>query len=255
MLEKLSENFSGYLEYFENLRRRLFSIAVTFFIFFMAGFFGAGHIMRFIVNIFNLNSATIVTTSPFQFLGLATNIGLYTGIIFSIPIFLYHAYDFLKDGLNRNEKKLFFILLPVGFVLFIFGFSYCFTILYFYLNTASAINVSFGLQNVWDISSFMSQVILASVVLGLVFQFPIVLTFLIRVGLLDVNTLKKKRFIAYSVIFIFVGFLPPPDIFSTIVQAAPLILIYQVTLWVNSAYMKRASYIVKTSRPATQLTT
>ena len=86
----------------------------------------------------------------------------------------------------------------------------------------------------------MSQIILASVVLGLVFEFPIVLTFLIRVGFLSVDYLREKRMWATAIIFVFVGFLPPPDIFSTVIQALPLVVIYQLTIWANSAYSLRA---------------
>jgi sec-independent protein translocase protein TatC len=235
-MEKFNEKFSGYYDYFENIRKRIFSLAVVFAVFFVAGFFEAGNILRMIMSVFNLRDATIVTTSPFQFLDLATKVGLYTGLIVCLPLLIYHLYDFLKDGLNRKEKRLFFVLLPIGLALFAAGFAYCFTILYFYINSVSALNLAFGIKNIWDVSSFMSQIILASVCLGLVFQFPIVLTFLIRVGLIKVSYLREKRFYAIAGIFIFVGFLPPPDIFSTILEALPLIVLYQMTIWVNSAY-------------------
>ncbi len=235
-MENLSQKFSDYFEYFESLRRKLYSLAIAFFVFFFFGFFEAGNILRVIIHIFDLHDASIVTTSPFQFLSLATTIGMYVGIIFCLPLFLYHLYDFLKDGLTVREKKLFFILLPIGFLLFLVGFAYCFAILYFYLKSVSIINVSFGLQNVWDISSFLSQVIVASTCLGLVFQFPIILTFLIRVGLVNIEYLREKRLYANCAIFIFVGLLPPPDIFSTFLEAIPLVLLYQATLWVNSIF-------------------
>jgi sec-independent protein translocase protein TatC len=192
-----------------------------------------------IINIFKLSDVSIVTTSPFQFLDLATKVGLYSGLLFCLPLFLYHTYDFLKDGLNKNEKKLFFILTPISFALFAFGFAYSFTILYFYLNSVSALNLTFGIKNIWDISSFLSQVIIASSLLGLVFQFPIILTFLIRIGLVSVDFLREKRMYAIAGIFIFVGFLPPPDIFSTFIQASPLVLMYQMTIWANARYSAR----------------
>jgi sec-independent protein translocase protein TatC len=110
-------------------------------------------------------------------------------------------------------------------------------ILFFYLNSISALNLSFGLKNVWDISSFLSQTIIASTFLGIVFQFPLVLTFLIRIGVVSIDFFRQKRRIAYASMFIFVGFLPPPDIFSTVLQAVPLILIYEITIWVNSVSM------------------
>ena len=238
------EKFSTYYDYFDNIRKRVYHLAIVFGIFFVIGFFEAGRILRFVIGEFHLSDASIVTTSPFQFLDLATKIGLGVGLAVCLPLLIYHVYDFLKDGLNKKEKKLFFMLLPIGVGLFAIGFAYSFIILYFYLSSISAINLSFGIKNVWDISSFLSQIIMASVFLGAVFEFPVVLTFLIRIGLLSVDVLREKRFYAIAIIFIFVGFLPPPDIFSTIVQAAPLILIYQFTIWVNSKYSVSKKYSV-----------
>jgi sec-independent protein translocase protein TatC len=252
-MEKLNQKFSGYYEYFENLRKRVYSIAIVFAAFFILGFFQAGHIVSAIISIFRLDDASVVTTSPFQFLDLAMNVGLYTGFIASLPLLIYHAYDFLKDGLNKKEKRLFFVLLPVGLILFILGFSYSMTILYFYLNSISAINLSFGIKNVWDISGFFSQIILASVFIGIVFQFPIILTFLIRVGLVRVEFLREKRYYAIAGIFIFVGFLPPPDIFSTFFQALPLVVMYQLTILANSRWRGVDSYTPEVSEPTVDI--
>ncbi len=235
-MEKFDQKFSDYYDYFDNVRKRVYSLAIVFVVFFVAGFFEAGNILRAIIRFFNIENADIVTTSPFQFLDVATKVGLYTGLIVCLPLVIYHLYDFLKDGLTRKEKRLFFVLLPVGSILFVTGFSYSSAILYFYLDSVSAINLSFGIKNIWDVSSFMSQIILASTFLGLVFQFPIVLTFLIRVGLVKVAYLREKRVYAFAGMFIFVGFLPPPDIFSTIIQALPLIIIYELTIRVNSVW-------------------
>lgn len=232
-MEKLNQTFLTYYDYIEEIRKRLYRIAIIFFIFFVIGFIKAGAILKWVISIFNLKDVAIVTTSPFQFLDLATKIGAYSGLLICMPFVIYYVYDFLKDGLSKREKKLFFVLLPAGLILFAMGFIYCFGILFFYLNTVSVLNLSFGIQNVWDINTFLSQVIIASTCFGLVFQFPIILTFLIRIGIVNIKTLRNNRLYVICGIFIFVGFLPPPEIFSTIIQAFPLIALYQLTLWGN----------------------
>lgn len=237
-MEGFYQKLSIYNEYFENIRKRVYQITIVFVVFFLIGFFNAGKALKAIIIFFNLEDASIVTTSPFQFLDLATKIGVYTGLIICLPVLIYHVYDFLKDGLSKKEKKLFFVLLPISVVLFLIGFFYCFTILYFYLKSVSFINLSFGIKNVWDVSVFLSQIIFSSVVFGIIFQYPIVLTFLIRTGLININSLIKNKLYVICGIFIFVGFLPPPDIFSTFIQVIPLILIYQITIWANSVNPK-----------------
>jgi sec-independent protein translocase protein TatC len=80
---------------------------------------------------------------------------------------------------------------------------------------------------------------MASIFFGLVFEFPIILTFMIRIGLLKIEYLRKKRKIAYAIIFIFVGLLPPPEVIATIIQAIPLLFLYEMTIGLNSIFFRR----------------
>jgi len=233
-MEKLKKYFTEYSEYFEVIRKKIFRLGIVFFVFFVVGFIEAGNIVKVIIHFFRLQNVNIVTTSPFQFIDLSTKIGLGVGILVVLPLLIYYIYTFLKDGLTRREKKWFFVFLLAGLILFVVGFLYCFAILYFYLNTVSRIGLLFGINNVWDVNSFLSQILTASVVFGLVFQFPIFLTFLIRIGVVKVEYLRRKSRVIIAIIFIFVGFLPPPDIFSTILEAAPLVILYGLTIWLNS---------------------
>ena len=112
------EKFAHYYDYFDVIRKKVYSVAMVFIVFFVGGFLEAGHILRSIIGVFHLQDAAVVTTSPFQFLSVATNVGLYVGLIACLPLITYHVYDFLKDGLTKKEKQLFFLLLPIGVILF-----------------------------------------------------------------------------------------------------------------------------------------
>ena len=235
-MENFYQKMSGYSLYFEIIRKKIFKLGIIFFVFFIVGFIEAGNIVKYVINLFKLQNVNIVTSSPFQFLDLSTKIGVGVGLLVVVPLVLYYTYNFLKDGLTKKEKNWFFVFLLLGFILFALGFLYCFALLYFYLNSISKIGISFGINNVWDVNSFLSQIFIASIFFGLVFQFPIILHFLIRINLLKVDYLKKKRRIAFALIFIFVGFLPPPDILSTVIEAIPLILMYEIVVRINSSY-------------------
>lgn len=232
-MEGLEQKIAVYYPFLEDIRRRLFNLVIFFIIFFVLGFCLSGQILRIIVGFFKLQDAAIVTSSPFQFFDLAMSVGIYTGLIICFPIFIYHLYNFLKDGLNANEKKVFFILLPVGLILFLAGFAYSFAILYFTLNSIATINVGLGMQNFWDINKFLLQIILTSVLLGVIFQFPIVLTFLIKVGVITSRFLKEKRRHAIVVIFICTSLLPPTDGLSLIIMTLPLMVLYEATIMTN----------------------
>jgi sec-independent protein translocase protein TatC len=238
-MDELDKKFSQYYEYLDDIRQRLRGIMIAFMIFFVAGFFSSGEILKAIISFFKLDNASLVTTSPFQLMELSMNIGVWVGLIFCSPFLIYHLYAFFRDGLKKKEKKYFFVIITAGLGLFVAGFAYILAVLYFYLNAAAAINLSFGIKNIWDIGTFLTQVVTAGFFFGLIFQFPLVITLLIRLGIVSVKTLKSKRRYAIAGIFLVVGLIPPPDLISTFFEALPLIIIYEITIQVNSLFYAR----------------
>lgn len=226
----------NYLGYLEEIRKKLHRLVIFFVASFVVGFFLAGPILSFLIKIMKINNVTIVTTAPFQFIDLAMNVGLSLAVLACLPLIVYQFYDFLRDGLKPREKRLFFLLLPLGCLLFITGFVYGFVVLYYALDVIASLNSSLGIANLWDINRFLSQIIFTSALLGIIFEFPIVLSFLIRLGVFDQGFLKEKRRHAYVAIVILVSLLPPTDGLSLIVMSAPLILIYELTVAFNSRW-------------------
>ncbi|MCX6791053.1 MAG: twin-arginine translocase subunit TatC [Candidatus Gribaldobacteria bacterium] len=233
MDEGIKQKFSEHFQYIDDIRRRAYSLIIFFLIFFVAGFLGANKILELIIKLIKVQNVTIVTTSPFQFLDLAMSVGIFTALILCLPIAIYHLYSFLKDGLSKKERRYFFILLPISFFLFVVGFGYGFAILYFCLDIIAKINLDLGVNNFWDVNQFLSQIISTAALLGLVFQFPIVLTVLIKMKIIDVKFLKDKRRYAIASMFILVSLLPPTDGLSLVVMVVPLIAIYEITILVN----------------------
>ena len=244
-MENLQTKLAAYTPYFEAIRKKLISLAIVFGVFFILGFIETGSVIKLVLGVFKLHNVTVVTTSPFQLLNLSTTIAMISGSTAFFLVLIYHSYRFMRDGLRKKERKLFFFLVTSGIFLFILGVLYGFGVLYVYLESVAHINLDLGVQNVWDITTFLSQMILTSIFLGFVFQFPILLTFFIRIGMLRADYLRRKRKIAFIVIFLFVGFLPPPDIFSTFIEAFPLIVLYELAIRVNTPFEKKRDAIRK----------
>ncbi len=238
---EVNRKLTDYYQYFDDIRQRIYGLAIIFTLFFIVGFAGSAQILKVIISFFKLENVAIVITSPFQFLDLAMSIGVYTGLIICLPLFIYHLYAFLKDSLYKKERKLFFWLLPIGLLLFSAGFTYGFTVLYFTLDSIAAINLSLGVQNLWDINKFLSQIILTSSLLGLLFQFPIVLAFLLKAQIIDRDFLRQNRRHAVILMFILTAFLPPTDGLSLIIMVLPLLLIYEGTLLVNAVFSPKSN--------------
>lgn len=233
MNQDLLKNNPQYYEYLDEIRQRVYSLVIFFALFFLIGFTFAGKIVGFIVSNLSIPNVSIVTTSPFQFINLSMNIGLAIALVMVLPLLLYHIYSFLRDGLNLTEKRFFFKLLPISVFLFVVGFIYGFVIMYYAFNYIAGINIGLGIKNVWDIDKFISQITVTAALLGLIFQFPLVLSFLVKTKVVSTIFLKQKRRIAYAFIFVGVALLPPTDGLSLLIMSLPLVLIYELTIFIN----------------------
>jgi sec-independent protein translocase protein TatC len=231
-MEELSQKFSEYWVYLDEIRKKILTLVIFFIIFFVIGFFLTNPILRFVIKFLGIKNVTIATTSPFQFIDLAMNIGVVVAVVFTLPVAIFLIFDFLRGGLKPREKNFFIGLLPIGLLLFVIGFAYGFAIMYYALGLIAAVNIGLGISNLWDISRFLYQITITSVFLGIIFQFPIVLAFLVKTGVVDRNFLINKRRHAFIIIFVIVSLLPPTDGLSLIIMSLPLLLIYEGTIMI-----------------------
>ena len=229
-LDVLKQKFSEYSSYIEDARKRVIFLVICFVIFFISGFFFTNRIIGLFIKITEVPGVTVVSTSPFQLLSLAMSVGLSVALFLCLPVTIFLLYGFLKDALKTKEKRYFFILLPVSLILFILGFGYGFVILYLCLGIIANLNIGLGIKNYWDINQFLSQIISTSALLGFVFEYPIVLTFLVKIGMISVKFLRHYRRHAIAVIVILVSMLPPTDGLSLIIMSVPLIVMYELTI-------------------------
>lgn len=228
-----SEKIKKFLPFIEELRQKLYWSAVIFAIVFVVGFFATGPVLKIFIKEFYIEGVTITTTSPFQLTDLAVNLGIFAALIVTIPIVIFQLYYFIFPGLNRKEKRILISSIPVCLVLFIFGFLFGASILFYAFKILAVLNESFGIKNIWTISSYLSEIFITSSLLGLLFEFPLVITGLVKLKIITVKMLKQKRRIAWFIVFIIVSILPPTDGLSLIAMAAPLVILYELTILIN----------------------
>jgi sec-independent protein translocase protein TatC len=238
-MEKLKEFIDRFTPYLEDVRRRLYVTSIFFAVSFVVGFFYTGSILGRILSLFDIKGVVIATTSPFQFADLSIDIGLFMAFFISLPVFAYNVFAFLRPALNGRERGIIFCTIPLSLALFVLGSTYGFFIMYYALVVLAQINTNIGIQNIWDVGMFLTQIVLTSALLGVLFQFPIAMTWVINMGLVSVSFLREKRRIAIFLIFAFTTLLPPTDGLSLLAMALPLILLYEVTIFANSRSHKK----------------
>lgn len=229
-LKKLIRDYGPYVE---ELRRRVLFSAVFFVLLFAGGFALAPRLIGWFVSFFNTEGVSYVVSSPFQAFGLSINIGLSVACIFFLPFILLQAYSYVAPALTQREKTTVIGYALASLAFFVAGFVYGVAILHYATALVVRINAGLGLQNLWDVSTFFSQVLLTSVFLGLLFQFPLVLHALLRWGFVTRELLAAQRRIVVAGCVIMVALLPPTDGLSLMVMALPLVGLFELVLLLN----------------------
>lgn len=232
-MEEFRTSIKKFLPYLEDLRERFYSSTMIILGMFFVGFFSSGIIVKQFILRFDMTNVVLATTSPFQFANVAMDIGIFCALLIALPLSMYHFFSFAHSALTKQEMRKFLVAIPISFLLFVLGFSYGFFILFYSFEVLARVNESLGIQNIWDISLFMSQIFITSTLLGIIFQLPLVASLFIRMGILSVNLLKEQRRVVILLLFILVSLLPPTDGLSLIAMALPQYLLYEATILIN----------------------
>ena len=234
-------------KHLEEFRRRLFFSVSFFLVAFCCCYFFAAEIYNFLLQPFaefshNHEGRRLIYTSPAEAFTTYLKLSFYSALFFSFPIFASQFYFFLAPGLYKNEKKNILLILFFSSFLFLFGALLAY---YFILPLAIEFFASFEIQGSAaslpiqleaKISEYLNLVLNLLFGFGVAFQLPILLLFLIRVGLLSSNGLKKKRRYWIVAIFVIAAVLTPPDVLSQISLAIPMILLFEIVILISKNF-------------------
>lgn len=236
---ELKAAIAKYSRFLIEIRRRIFLVFGVFGVAAIVGFVFYEKIIKFLIDALSLKGVNIVFTSPFQFINLAIACGVVTGLVFVFPFIIFQFLSFLRPALRKKEYKMVVGFLPFSIVLFLVGFLFGALIMKWQIQIFLARSVSLGIGNVLDISHLLSVVLLTSALMGIGFQFPIILLLLMRIGLIKHQQLTKQRRWIYLGSFIFAILLPPDSILADVLLSLPLIILFEVTLIFDRILTKR----------------
>ena len=159
-------------------------------------------------------------------------VALIGGIVLTSPWIFYQIWQFVAAGLYPNEQRYVYVFLPFSLVLFLSGITFCFLLVFpFVLSFLLGFNDWLGVTPQIRLSEWISFAVLMPLLFGVSFQLPLVMLFLERLSIFDAKIYREKRRIAILVIAIASMMLTPADPASMILMMIPLVLLYELGIW------------------------
>jgi len=217
-----------FLDHVEELRWRIIKSILAVAFMGIIAFAFADHIYKFVtIPLGDVNlHFTEITGSFYAYL----KISFYTGIFGALPIVFYQLWKFIAPGLYKAEKHYILPMVAASTILFLIGASFCFFVV---LPFAIKFLISYGAEvmtPIITVSSYVSFAGLLLIAFGIAFQLPVLGYFLGKIGIATPKRLGKGRPYAVIVFLIGAAVLSPPDIFTQILLAGPLYLLYEITI-------------------------
>jgi len=225
----MSEKKLTFLDHLEELRKRiLYSLASVVF-FSIGGYVISKPALKFILRRAQLDSAYFF--SPTEAFFAQIKVALFLGILVAFPFLLLQVWFFVVPGLTSKERGLTIAYISSGILLFAIGLCFGYFILIPY---GLRFLLSFGaefLQPMLNISKYLNFMFWCLLGSGFLFQLPLLLFFLIQLGIIDVSTVTKHRAEAIVILLVLCAVITPTgDFFTLLLLAIPMLVLFELSI-------------------------
>ena len=189
-----------------------------------------------------------INSNPFQVINtqmagqfmIHIMISLIVGLIMSFPYIFYEFWRFFRPALYQNEKQYTSGAVFYSSVLFLLGvlFGY-YLIVPLSVNFLGSYSVSEDVVSMINLRSYISTISSISLASGIIFELPVMVYFLTKVGLVTPEFLKTYRRHSIVVILTLAAIITPPDIFSQVMVCFPLVFLYEISIKISGRIIKK----------------
>ncbi len=220
-----------FISHLVELRDRIIRAGIAVIVVFLSLVYWAPEIFRLLARplMMNLpsNGKLIVTDVTGSFF-VPMKVTMLVAFVIALPFVLYQIWAFVAPGLYQHEKKLVGPLVATSYSLFLCGMAFAYFVVFPTIFRVMAhYNAPLGAAMNTDIDNYLSFVLTMFLAFGVTFEVPIVVVLLVRMGLLTVKKLRQIRPYVVVGAFIVAAVVTPPDVFSQLILALPLIVLYE----------------------------
>ena len=240
--KEIEESQAPLIEHLIELRARIIKALIGFVIAFIVSFYFATPIFNFLLTpykwaIGDVAHLRLIYTAPQEFFFTQLKIATFGGLFLAFPLIAMQIYKFVAPGLYRHERAAFRPYLVATPALFVLGASVVFFIVlpmalrFFASLQQQAANGQAAIELLPRVSEYLSLVMTLVLAFGVAFQLPIVLTLLGKIGVISADQLRKGRKYAIVGVVTLAAIFTPPDPFSQLGLALPMIALYELSVW------------------------
>jgi sec-independent protein translocase protein TatC len=229
-------------EHLIELRKRLVHAAFAVAIGFAITYWKVEVLMRWftapLVAALPKGQQSLIFTGPAEAFMVQLKVAGIAAVILVMPYLFYQLWLFVGPGLYKNERQAALPVVAAACILFGCGFAFAYYVVFpvcFGFFTGFARDY---LSPMFSIKEYLSFGLRLLLMFGLVFELPLVSYILSRLGVVNYRFLARYRRHAVVLIFIVAAVFTPPDVFSQLMMAAPLLVLYEISIWVSYFFGK-----------------
>ncbi len=238
----MSNEKQPFLTHLEELRNRLIVCAIAIGIGFVISYIFSKQLFSFLIlpltEVLPADSHLIFTNLPEMFIAYI-KVALIAGIILAIPVIFYELWMFLAPALYRREKGYLIPFVLFSSILFLVGSLFGYFVVFpygfkFFIGFATE-----DIQALPSVKQYFSFTIRLLLAFGVVFELPVVVFFMTKIGLITPDSMKRFRKFAILSSFILSAILTPPDVATQMMMALPIIILYEVSILISKGIYRK----------------
>jgi sec-independent protein translocase protein TatC len=221
----------GFVSHLVELRDRLIRASIAIIVVFLGLVYWAPDIFKLLARPLMMNlpkDGKLIVTDVTGSFFVPMKVTMLVAFVIALPFVLYQIWAFIAPGLYQNEKKLIAPLVGTSYTLFLCGMAFAYFVVFPTIFRVMAhYNAPLGAAMNTDVDNYLGFVLTMFLAFGVTFEVPILVILLVRMGFLTVSKLKEIRPYVVVGAFIVSAVVTPPDVFSQLILAVPLIVLYE----------------------------